>query len=664
MKRSYTSTVLLILVTALIIKVPKVISQSSYTLTIYLYDIHNNTLTGFPLKIVLENSSLEIKAEVTTGSHTFYNLSTGNYTLKIFSIIPIQDKIIYIEKINIMNNITLHIRCNVTKVNIIVKTLDKKELTEYYIDINGFRYIEHSMFLPINEQYKIKIFYKGEELPILNETINITGNVEVYPIICNARMFTYIKLYYFNKEEIPLEVLKLISMKLVVKNYEEVALLLNQSSKIFYLQKLLPVGTYEAKIVYRNHLLKSLSVKISADDLIELPIPLAKELELKICDSKGRGIPYASVEIAWNNEVLWSEVTDSEGKLVLSNIPLYEKLKILVRKGEMKYTFDKIFKSSNEKVYIELYSLKLRFMTYEGQRVPSGAKIIIKYEDKMFFEDQCSANFLILDYLPPGTYEIEVYWRGSQVAWSKIILTSDTEEVIKCRIFNLSVLLKNIDIEYLNRIKIILMKNNILYQETYPTKKIITYSWLPAGEYYIKVYYLGETSQMLLTSSKVSLTESSQTLPIELPLTSLTIDVVNYWGKRISPIQANIEVVYRNTVLDKYSINASTPIVLKLVPKVPGVTLILSVKYKRFSIKRKYSVLNISSITIKMENVFVEILGYPLNLFEVIIIVIILIAVGIAALWIVYSRFYSETEVFIIEESSSSEDYYEDYYEY
>lgn len=665
---------LLIIIIILSLTLPTQVSkvkgeQNTYTLQVIINDYFNESLAGYPLEVVLKSNTTEIRPSqpVTTGQVTFCNLSEGTYILTVYSKVPIS-KVVYNGTISITSNLTTYINCKVMRVKIVVKTIDNVGLSSYTLEINNHIYGNDNIILPINETYKIKVYYNNKEIPLLMDTIKITPNNKIYYLTCNARLKTVFKFNYYDGSSIPESTLETISVTILYDG-EELPLIYNSSSGKFYLNNLIILGKYDIKIFYRGEYLGTFSVEVSSVDLITLNIPLLKEVEIKISDSQGKGIPYAHIKIEWANKVIWEGVTDSLGKITFNNIPKGKELKVTIKVGDREYIFWKSFNTFQEKIFINLFSLKLTFTTPEKTKIPPGSKVVIKYNGKTLFCYEYTSGYLVLDYLPPGVYEVAVYWRNTLVAYDKITLNTNIEKNIVCKIYNLTIIVKNIPDKYLNRIKIKISGDNDVYQEIVPLERVVLLPWLPYGKYNISIVYLGNFSKVPLINESILL-QSTQVVSFILPVSSLAISAVNYWGEKLSKVNVVVLVTYNGSLVDKYNLTSvSLPIYLDIVPRVKGVALNITVMYKRFKKIILVDTVSIKSdeITMRMNEVFVEILGYPLTLIETVFLIIGVLILIAGICWFIYNYYYlgEYEEVELIEEEEESyEEEEESEYEY
>jgi len=540
-----------------------VISQEVHcNLTIIIYDFSGKKPlfeppSALPL-VILQKGDKQIGQLNATYNQTvtfckFVGLEPGDYKLAIYwkGILVYRN-----DNVSMHENVTLTVRCNVSSVTFTIvdgvgNTIPYAKIELYYQEtgtqIGNVTADNHgciSSLLPFGYYAIVSAFVNVEEIPFevppLNASFIKVNSSGTYILTVRGGVQDYLTLGVFplsleiltyKMNSLSSDIAKKIKLVLFKDETELLQLSLNESEVYI---KQLPLGTYYVEFFWSGYPFDKKMLNHYSSTKKSLGINLHERVEMYFVDETG--IPLANIKVTiiapWGEK--WNFTTDMQGKIELINVPFGNYTALVQIKDDL--PVELTIPVSSSTLYREeikgflTITLHLERKSEYDKNLPSGIKLKLFINEKIINETILNGTVIVFRNIPKGLLRLYLEWQGVVVGSLEEELMFPKELVARCGIYELGIVLKDLDDELVKGCLVrIHHPNGTQLEQVTDSSGAVRWKYLPNGEYSVVVMWNGT----VVHEEKIHLFSDLVDKMIVIRLKTFCIKIVDVLGQSV-----------------------------------------------------------------------------------------------------------------------------------
>ena len=599
-------------------------SQGSYySLTLIIYDYTGKRPlfeppSTLPLVTVQRVEGGELREQFANYSQTvtvckFSELGEGEYKVEVFwkGIRVYQN-----DNVSLHDNVALTICCNVSLASFSVVDGLNKAIKDVKIrllhqgsitplgNVTTDREGRIESLLPFGDYAVVASFMnvRGSylEVPPLKQSFIRVNSSGTYIFTIDGELQRHLVLKVFPLDiELLTDEGSLISPEVLVKlkltlfrNGEELMRFSLNQSRIRIEQ--LPSGTYVLKIFWQDYCFDTKSLDHYSNVRRYLEINLNKIVKVYFVDESNVPLVNANVTIITPWKEKWSLTTDEEGKITLINVP-HGNYIMLVRVKEYPQTTLNVTITS-----LDYYKEKIKgFLTVtlcvvrksaHDKSLPDGVKLRLFIDGNLINETVVKESIITLSSVPKGLLRLCLEWQGVVVGDLEELLTSSKEIIVECEVYQMRIVLKDLDDRPLMGCTVrVSHPNGTQIEGITDVNGVVYWKYMPRGKYNVTVLWNGT----VIHEEEVNLFNDLVDKVIVLRLKTFYIKVVDVLGQSVP----GVEVLLKPLITGKVHLKHNASAMLR-----PTMSLESS-----FLFRRVFLPVDTYELTVKVRGIVVEV---------------------------------------------------------
>lgn len=558
--------------------------DSYYSLKLIIYD-HSGKKALFeppstlPLVIIQRIGSNELREQLANYNQTitycdFSELEAGDYRVKVlWKGIQVYRN----DNISLSNNLTLTIYCNVSLAsfsivdgfgnaikNVKIRLLHQESITL----LNNVTAHEGNIksLLPFGDYVVVAAFMnvRGSYLktsPLKQSFIRVNSSgTYIFTIDGELQKHLILKVFpldieLLTNERNPLSstVFKKLRLTLSIGEEELMQFSLNQS-RVYIKQ--LPSGTYTLKIFWEDYCFDVKSLDHYSGIKRYLEIRLNEFVEIYFVDESNVPLINANITIITPWEEKWSLVTDKQGKITLVNVPHgsyialikvkdYPQTKLNITITSLDYYKEKI-------AGFLTVTLRIIRKSIHDKSLPDGVKLKISIDGNLVNETIIKKSTITLSNVPKGLLQLCLKWQGVIVGDLEEILTSSKEIIVECEIYQMRIILKDLDGHPLKGCRVrVNHPNGTQIESITDANGIVYWRYLPRGKYNVTILWNG----MIVYKEEIHLFNDFMDKIIVVKLKTFYIKVIDVLGQPVPKVEILLKPLASEKVYSEYNMS-------------------------------------------------------------------------------------------------------------